>query len=313
MLGIERLLEKLFNRRSVPKEEREEISLEDIGTKYIHGLLFYNTYFDQLSQVLGKDTVCFIVGGWIRDRMVNLPLGDKVDVDFLITTEPMEVVKRFKKLLGKGEIFQFEKGKPVATIIFEEDGVRYRFDFSLLDISDIMSNPNLDFYDKEKAVIDRLEEDLKKRDYTINAMAVVFDDALGLGASQTVLFDPTGGLEDLQEGIVRPVSLQNIQEDPVRIVRGYRIANQLDFTLEKEFRKWVKENLHLLEKAPKERIRDELLKILEMENSHKILKEMERDGVLQTVIPTLKDVNKSELNQSIQAVERIEEILKKKW
>jgi len=321
MIGIEKLLEKLLYRQSLPKNEREKLDLE-IDTKYVHGLLFYNTYFEPLSKALGKDTVCLIVGGWIRDRLLNRPIRDKVDVDFIVTSPPMEIVKKFRQILGKGDIFQFEKDKDVATIIFYENNVRYRFDFSYLDISDIMSDPKMDFYDKERAIIKRIDEDLMTRDFTVNAMAVVFDDALGLGASQTVLFDPSGGLEDLQKGVIRPVSYRNIEDDPVRILRGYRIAQQLDFDIDGAFEKWVKKNHFLIENAPSERVRDEILKIFEGENTDRVLKELISVKVLSSIIPHIKQMEKLGttgqvhkfplIEHSLKTVEYLEEFLKKK-
>ncbi len=321
MLGIEKLLEKLIQRQKTPKSEREEFDL-DIKTKYVHGLLFYNTYFDHLSKALGKNTVCLIVGGWIRDRLLNRPVKKSVDVDFIVTTDPFNIVKKFREILGRGDIFSFEKEKDVATIIFYEGETRYRFDFSYLDVSDIMENPQLDFYDKEKAIIDRIEQDLLQRDFTINAMAVVFDDALGMGASQTVLFDPSNGLEDLQSGLIRPVSLKNIQEDPVRILRGYRIAQQLDFDIDKEFQKWVKENSHLIKNSPKERLRDEILKIFENEDSFQTIEKLIKTGVFQNIVPEIEDMAQIGrtgnyhkfplLQHSVKTVYYMEEFLKKK-
>ncbi|WP_097000852.1 CCA tRNA nucleotidyltransferase [Persephonella hydrogeniphila] len=321
MLGIEKLLEKLLHRQNLPKEEREELDL-DVKTKYVHGLLFYNTYFDYVAKALGKETVCFIVGGWIRDRLLNRPIKKNVDVDFIVTSDPFEIVKKLKKILGKGDIFQFEKEKNVATIIFYEGNTRYRFDFSFMDISDIMNNPQLDFYDKEKAIISRIEEDLLKRDFTINAMAIVFDDALGMGASQTVLFDPSGGLEDLQKGVVRPVSIKNIQEDPVRIFRGYRIAQQLDFEIDKEFEKWARKNADIVINSPRERVRDEILKIFDEENSYKMIEKMISDHIFQQIVPEIEEMTKIGktgefhkyplLQHSLKTLEYMEEILKKK-
>ncbi len=321
MLGIEKLLEKILHRQNIPKEQREEFEL-DIGTKYVHGLLFYNTYFDQVAKALGKDTVCLIVGGWIRDRLLNRPIKDKVDVDFTVTTDPFMIVKNLKKILGKGDIFQFEKEKNVATIIFYENHTRYRFDFSFLDISDIMENPDLDFYDKEKAIIQRIDQDLLRRDFTINAMAVVFDDALGMGATQTVLFDPSGGLEDLQKGIVKPVSIENIISDPVRILRGYRIAQQLDFELDKDFRKWVKKNPDIVKNSPKERIRDELLKIFDGERSADVVGSIIKAGIFQKIVPEIEEISKIGktgdfhkfplLKHSLKTLEYMEQFLKKK-
>ncbi|WP_457641015.1 CCA tRNA nucleotidyltransferase [Persephonella sp.] len=321
MLGIEKLLEKILHRQNIPKEKREEFDI-DIKTKYIHGLLFYNSYFDQVAKALQRDTICFIVGGWIRDRLLNRPIKDKIDIDFLVTTDPFEIVKKLKSILGKGDIFQFEKEKNVATIIFTEENLRYRFDFSYFDISDIMNNPELDFYDKEKAIIERVEQDLLTRDFTINAMAIVFDDALGLGASQTVLFDPSNGLEDIQAGIVRPVSYENIYEDPVRILRGYRISQELDFEIEKEFEKWVKKNKNIIKNSPKERIRDEILKIFDKSNTSATVEKLIKTGIFQEIVPEIEEMIKIKktgqfhkydlFDHSLKTLEYMEELLKKK-
>ncbi len=317
MLGIEKLMEIIFNRENTPKNEREEF---DIEGKFIHGLLFYNSYFDTVAKALPKQTVCFIVGGWVRDRLINRPLGHKIDVDFLVTTDPFQIVKNLQKLVG-GSIFQFEKEKKVSSIIFFEDDTRYRFDFSFLDISDIMSS-NEELNEKEKKIIKRIEEDLLKRDFTINAIAVNFDDTLGLGASQTVLFDPANGLEDLNEGIVRPISFENIEKDPVRILRGYRIAQELDFKIEKDFEKWVSKNRGLLKNSPKERIRDELLKIFDNEDSSKTLEMLIDKKLLQVVIPEIEEmikIKKQEsyhkyplIEHSLKTVDYMENFLKKK-
>ena len=317
MLGIEKLMEIIFNRENTPKDKREDF---DVEGKFIHGLLFYNSYFDKVAKALPKQTVCFIVGGWVRDRLINRPIGNKIDVDFIVTSDPFEIVKNLQKIVG-GSIFQFEKEKKVASIVFFEGDVRYRFDFSYLDISDIMSS-NADLNEKEKQIIKRIEEDLLKRDFTINAIAVNFDDTLGLGASQTVLFDPSNGLEDLNEGIVRPISFQNIQEDPVRILRGYRIAQEINFKIEKEFDKWVSKNRELIKQSPKERIRDELLKIFDEEGTSETLKTMINKKLLQVVIPEIEEMVKIKrqesyhkyplIEHSLKTVEYMENFLKKK-
>ncbi len=317
MIGIERLLEMIFNRENTPKEERDEFNIEG---KFIHGLIFYNSYFDIVAKVLPKESIVFLVGGWVRDRLINRALGKKIDVDFIITTDPFDAVKRIQKELG-GHIFQFEKDKKVASIIFNEKDTVYRFDFSHLDISDIMSQ-NIDLNEKEKKIIDRINQDLLSRDFTINAIAVNFDDVLGIGASQTVLFDPANGFEDIQEGIVRPISFQNIEADPVRILRGYRIAQELDFKIDKNFEKWISKNKELIKNSPKERIRDELLKIFDKEGSSKTLEILIKKKLLQVVVPEIKEIveiKKQEnyhqyplLKHSLKTVDYMEEFLKKK-
>lgn len=318
MLSIEKLLNLILQREKQKKEDREELNIEG---KFVHGLLFYNSYFDIIAKAFSRGTVVFIVGGWIRDRLLNRPLGDKIDVDFIITENPINVVKKIKDILGKGDYFSFEKEKTVASIVFEEGDIRYRFDFSYLDISDILSS-NLDFYEKERKVIERIEEDLLSRDFTINAMAVNFDDVLGLSASQTVLFDPSNGLEDLNNGIVRPISLENIQKDPVRIIRGYRIAQELDFSVEPEFEKWVSKNRELIKNSPIERIRDEILKIYDKEKAYKTLSSLIEKKLLQVIIPEvslMEKVKKQEkyhkyslIKHSLKTVEYLEDFLKEK-
>jgi len=317
MFGIEKLLEKIFNRQNLPKEQREEF---DIKTKYVHGLLFYNSYFDKLAGALSRDTIAFIVGGWIRDRLLNRPIGNKIDIDFIVTTDPFEIVKNFQKIVG-GDIFKFEKETTVASIIFFEDDLKYRFDFSYMDISDVL-NSDLDFQDKELKIVEKVNQNLLNRDFTINAMAVLFDDALGLGASQTVLFDPSGGLEDIQEAVVKPVSYENIKKDPVRILRGYRIAQELDFKIDKDFEKWVEENKSLIKTSPIERIRDEILKIFDKEGSYKTLNKLIEKGLIEEIIPQIEEIIKIKdlekyhkydlLNHSLKTVEYLEDYLKKK-
>ncbi|WP_297887749.1 CCA tRNA nucleotidyltransferase [Sulfurihydrogenibium sp.] len=284
MLGIERLLEKIFS-----KKKEEELNL-DIKENYVHGLLFYNSYFDTLAKALPRGSFCFIVGGWVRDRLINRPLGKNIDIDFIVTAPPMEVARNLKKYIN-GSIFQFEKEKTVATFIFQEDDYNYRFDFSYLDISDILSS-DLPYEEKEKKILDRLIADLMARDFTINAIAVNFDDTSGLSASHTTLIDPSNGFKDLQEGLVKPISIQNIINDPVRILRGYRLALELEFTLDKEFEKFVKKNPDLIEKSPKERVRDELLKIISNDNSYNTLEKLKENKLLSKIVSeNLKDLS----------------------
>ena len=309
MFGIEKLLEKILNRQNTPKEQREEFSID---TKYVHGLLFYNSYFDKIASALKRETVAFIVGGWVRDRLLNREIGNKVDVDLLVTTDPWEIVKNLQMILGKGDTFKFEKETTVASIDFTE-GTRYKFDFSFMDVSDIL-NLNLDFHEKELKIVDRLNENLLARDFTINAMAILFDDAIGMGASQTILFDPSNGLEDLNEGIMRPVSIENIKKDPVRILRGYRISQELNFMLKKEFENWIKENKEIIKDSPIEKIRDELLKIFDKKHSKKTIEKLEEVGLLQLIIPQTASIMPSEYEKkySLQSLDRFDYFLKKK-
>jgi len=123
-------------------------------------------------------------------------------------------------------------------------------------------------------------------------MAVNLDDVLSIGAKQTILFDPTGGMRDLEKGVLRPVSLENLRKDPVRILRGYRLSAEKKLTLTEDFKRFAQGNLKLLLKSPPERISHELFKIMKNRNSSAIVREVYRAGILGTLIPELKELKK---------------------
>ncbi|MCS7196413.1 MAG: CCA tRNA nucleotidyltransferase, partial [Aquificaceae bacterium] len=190
-------------------------ALFEKGIKHTaHGLNFYMTYFDDIAKVLPREAYCFIVGGWVRDRLLGEPVGFHIDVDLLVTCDPVGVAKGLAERIG-GSYFEFEKKglfikrATVATVILRLPPYKYRFDFARIGGRDL-----------EKALV----EDLLSRDFTANAMAVSIDDVLSIGAKQTLIYDPAHGVEDLEKGLLRPVSLKNLEEDPVRMLRGFRLA-----------------------------------------------------------------------------------------
>jgi len=245
------------------------------GAKHTaHGLNFYLSYFDDIAKVLPKDCYSFLVGGWVRDRILGEPVGYKIDVDILLTCDPLEVGRRFAELVG-GSYFEFEKKgllrRPtIATVILRIPPYKYRFDFAQIKGKDV-----------ERALI----EDLLSRDFTANAMAVSIDDVLSIGAKQTIIYDPAHGVEDLEKGILRPVSLKNLEEDPVRILRGFRLSVEKDLELSGDFLEFVKKKAHLIKRAPMERVALELLKVFRNKNSGKVIRMLYEYNVLQQIIP----------------------------
>lgn len=282
------------------------------GVKHTaHGLNFYLSYFDDIARLLPREDYCFVVGGWVRDRLLGEPIGYSVDVDLLVTCSPTKIAKEFAQLIG-GSYFEFEKKgllrRPtVATVVLRLGPYRYRFDFSQIKGRDV-----------EKALI----EDLKSRDFTANAMAVSIDDILSIGAKQTIIYDPTGGVEDLEKGILRPVSTQNLEEDPVRILRGFRLAVEKDLQLTEDFYQFVKKKAHLLAKAPAERISLELLKILRSERSARVIRDLYEHGILEVIVPEvarlreIKDQGQHHIypldEHTLKVLEHLEEVLKEK-
>ncbi len=275
--------------------------LEVFGKKHTaHGLNFYLTHFDLLAKCLDKDHYAFLVGGYVRDRILGKPISNSVDVDIITTQEPIELVKRFKELLFKtygieADIFEFEKKESwikrnkIATIIFKEGDFRYRFDIAILDAG---IKGFLGLRPSPSQWENILEKDLKDRDFTCNAIAVNLDDVLSIGAQQTILFDPTGGIKDLENGLIRPISYENLKKDPIRLLRGVRIANELDFDLEKGFIDFLKENHKLIKTSAKERIAIEFFKLLRLKDSFKGMELLFETDAIYSIIPYLEDIKK---------------------
>ncbi|MFN3598697.1 MAG: HDIG domain-containing metalloprotein [Aquificaceae bacterium] len=240
-----------------------------------HGLNFYMSYFDDIAKLLPREDYCFVVGGWVRDRILGDPVGYHIDIDLLVTCDPRDIAKKLSEKIG-GSYFEFEKKglfikRPtIATVVLRLFPYKYRFDFAKIEGRDL-----------EKSLV----EDLLSRDFTANAMAVSLDDLLSIGAKQAIIYDPAHGIEDLEEGLLRPVSLKNLQEDPVRILRGFRLAVEKNLNLTEDFYEFVRKKGRLLKRAPVERITLEFFKILRAKDSYRVIKDLYDHGLLQTLFP----------------------------
>ena len=127
-----------------------------------------------------------------------------------------------------------------------------------------------------------IESDLKDRDFTINAMAITFD---GIGFGQIV--DPLSGRKDIANKCIRAVSLNNLEDDPLRILRGYRFAAQLGFAIDPESLKNFSIAAPGLFKTASERVIKEIMLILASPESFGQILSMDLAGVLRMVFPDL--------------------------
>lgn len=128
---------------------------------------------------------------------------------------------------------------------------------------------------------DDLENDLSRRDFTINALSI---------NKKGEIIDLFNGENDLKNKIIRAVGdpKKRFSEDALRMLRAIRFAIELDFEIEKETLKAIKENSHLLQMIAKERIRDEFIKMIMSENPEKAIKLLEESDLLEYIIPELK-------------------------
>ncbi|GAB6096556.1 HD domain-containing protein [Desulfatiferula olefinivorans] len=199
----------------------------------------------------------FLVGGSIRDILARRVPGD---YDFVVLDNP----KGFAMAIGEnthGQVITL--GKPGLTL--------YR----------VMSP--LGVFDVTPAAGPTLVEDLSRRDFTINAMAV----DLYTGD----LIDPFGGRDDLEKKRIRMVSSRSFEADPIRLLRAYRMAALFDFDLEPDTRAAIGHHRLLIDRSAGERINAELLKIFERPHSAVYLRQMIDSGLLFVIFPELEGLS----------------------
>ena len=203
----------------------------------------------------------YAVGGCVRDCML-----ERVPKDWDVTTsaDPYEVKALFRRTVDTG----IKHG--TVTVMFGETGYEvttYRLDGEYEDAR----------HPKEVIFTKSLQEDLKRRDFTINAMAYNHKDGL---------VDLFGGKEDLDAGIIRCVGNpgERFDEDALRILRALRFSAQLGFAVERATEEAICERSQHLNKISAERIRDELNKLLLSAMPERLLA-LETCGIAQVVLP----------------------------
>jgi tRNA nucleotidyltransferase (CCA-adding enzyme) len=148
----------------------------------------------------------------------------------------------------------------------------------------------------------KLEDDLKRRDFTINAMALNLEthnlkhktkklSDFVFSVSGFMLYDPFGGQKDLKNKMIRAVGdpEERFEEDALRLMRAVRFATELDFSIEEKTNSVLKEKAGLLEFISKERIRDEIVKIIATDEPSRGFELMRELGILQYAMPEIEE------------------------
>ena len=208
----------------------------------------------------------YLVGGSVRDLLLNRPI---TDFDFTSETNAFQYAKMFADSIH-APIIPLEEDPPTARIIIKNTD-------AMLPVFYI------DFAQYRAA---SLIEDLQLRDLTINAIAIPF--VPFMKSDKYEIIDPCDGIKDLEMHLLRFPSEQVILDDPLRLMRIYRFAAQLDFHITEKSETLVEKHKQLLPEVSIERVRDELLKVLNVENAQKYLQQMSEIGLLSTVLPQLE-------------------------
>jgi len=174
-----------------------------------------------------------LVGGSVRDGLLN-KLSQKPDLDFVIPTNAINFSENLSKKIN-ATFIKLDEKRDIARLV--------------------VNGWTLDF---ARQVGENLQDDLLRRDFRINAIALRLED-------QPEIFDPTGGLDDLKSKKIIAISEKNLIDDPLRILRGFRLMCELNFDLDNKTKRFLKTNVDKLSNVAPERIKMEILKIVDSE------------------------------------------------
>lgn len=225
-----------------------------------------------IKELINHGFDAYAVGGCVRDSVL---LKEPTDWDITTSAKPEEVKEIFRRTIDTG----IEHG--TVTVMLEREGYEvttYRIDGEYED----------NRHPKEVAFTDDLIEDLKRRDFTINAMA--YNDVKGL-------VDIFGGHRDLNNKVIRCVgsSCERFEEDALRILRAIRFSAQLGFRIHEDTLAAIRWKAGNLKNISAERIRVELCKLLISDYPEKLIDAYE-NGITKVILPEFDAMMETEQN-----------------
>lgn len=199
----------------------------------------------------------YLVGGIVRDAL----LGRKTaDIDIAIAADALDVAAQAADAFG-GHFVLLDAENRVGRVVLPD----WELDFSSFEGT--------------------IDQDLARRDFTVNAMAVNLHRLL-TGKSEARLIDPFKGTDDLSAGVIRAVQEDIFTADPARLLRAVRHAAELDFKIEKSTEVLIQRDAPLISNVAGERIREELLRILAVPGGE-ALSDLDNLGLLTVIFPEL--------------------------
>jgi len=240
-----------------------------------------NKIFEVISQASQELNIeSYVIGGFVRDLLLNRDF--KKDIDIVAVGSGIELALKVSELLPKNPKVQVFKNYGTAMLRFEE-----------IDIEFVGARKESYHFESRNPVVENgtLEDDQNRRDFTINAMALSLNkDNFG------ELSDPFNGLEDMKNKIIKTPLDPDItfSDDPLRMLRAIRFANQLGFEIEEKSLQSITKNANRINIISGERIVDELNKILSTDKPSIGFLLLYKTGLLDIILPELTALNQVE-------------------
>jgi tRNA nucleotidyltransferase/poly(A) polymerase len=212
---------------------------------------------EKIISLLPPDEEVYLVGGAVRDLLKNRL---SPDFDFALPSSGISLARRIANSLQADFMVLDEERDTGRVVLTNEDGT-----FTYLDFATYRGAT--------------LEEDLRDRDFTINAIA--------FNPRDITIIDPLNGATDIRAGVIRACSPTSLLHDPVRILRGVRQAAAFGFGIEKNTRELMKQAAGTIGNVSIERLRDEVFKMLGGPKASASIRALEMLGVLPYLMPEL--------------------------
>ena len=219
-------------------------------------------YLSKIKKIAKKqDVEVYLVGGVLRDIFLSGKII-KLDFDFAVEKKVEKFVRGFAKEV-KGRIVVLDKVLRNIRVVKKKKGQILNYDFSV--------------FRKQP-----FKEDIKKRDFTVNTLAVKINSYPALK-----LIDFASGLRDLNRKVVKCVSSHAFKDDALRIMRAYSLKAQYNFKIVRDTERLIVKDKDLLSKISPERISEELFKIFKNPKSYSLIKDMDKSSVLTKIFPQI--------------------------
>jgi poly(A) polymerase len=217
---------------------------------------------NRISRYLAKEGVnSYLVGGFVRDTLLG---RDTDDIDIAVDADALATASGAAAALG-GKYVPLDEQNGVGRVVLPE--TKWQVDFTTLQ--------------------GNIEQDLARRDFTIDAMALELNKGLTNAFDTGNLIDPFHGRDDLRRGIIRAVSPAIFESDAVRLLRAVRLAAELGFSIDSATEALIRRYSVLIADVPGERAREELLRLLALPGAGPRLAYLDELGLLTALVPEL--------------------------
>ena len=276
-----------------------KVLFEEIESKVLH-------LIGEEADKLGLE--CYVIGGWVRDLFLH---RESKDIDVVVVGSGITLAEQVAARLGKHAHLSVFKTYGTAQVKHRE-----------VELEFVGARRESYRHESRNPIVEdgTLEEDQNRRDFTINALAICLNkDRYG------ELLDPFGGIQDLNEGVIRTPLDPDItfSDDPLRMMRAIRFASQLGFYLDRETFDAIERNRERIEIITKERIVEELNKIMGSRRPSVGLYLLDKTGLLSLIFPELSALKGIETKEgrghkdvfvhTLQVVDNVAEKSDKLW